>query len=85
MPIDARVKRKRKRLWTMEALAQELGVSVSALYRLERDPLPHTLRAYLRAVGYHCAFYPLRKEATVCTTATESPDTSGLQDEGTNG
>lgn len=61
MPLDARIIRKRKRLYTREQLAALLGVSPTTIGRLERDPIPRLLASYLYAVGYKVAYYPNRK------------------------
>ena len=60
--IDARVKRKRARLWTVVALADHLGVDPSTIHRLEARPIPPLLADYLRAVGYRVTFNPKRKD-----------------------
>ena len=59
--LPGRVVRKRKRLFTQQELARELGVHRNTLSALERSPLPPLLVRYLRTVGYNVAFYPVRK------------------------
>ena len=83
--MDNRMIRTRKRLFTQAELAASLGCSTGTVKRLERSFLTDRQRAYLNAVGYSVGYYPKRNKLSVCTTATKSPDTSGLQDEGTDG
>lgn len=101
MAVDARVKRRRRSLWTVPDLAKYLGVDPSTVHRLEANPVPPLLLRYLSAVGYRLTYHPMRakerrekgiaipegrrKPLPVCTTATETPGTSGLQDEVTDG
>jgi len=59
--LPARVKRRARSLFTVDELAQRLGVDPSTVRRMEAQPLPPLLERYLSLVGYRAAYYPPRK------------------------
>lgn len=61
MPVDQRVRDKRKRLYTIEELSALLGISPATLSRIERQPIKPVVLAYLRAIGYRVTFNPVFK------------------------
>lgn len=59
--MDNRMTRRRKQLYTRQALADVMGCSVDTVDRLERSFLTRRQVDYLNAVQYKVGFYPVRK------------------------
>ena len=59
--MDQRMTRKRKRLFTLQQVADRIGCHVSTVSRMEQNFLTDKQRAYLDTVGYCIGYYPRRK------------------------
>ncbi len=61
MHLPTKLLAKRRRLFTAQELAKEIGVSRNTVGKMEKDPLSvkgHTLRSYLLALGWRVRVAP---------------------------
>lgn len=75
--MDARVIRKRERLWTLPDLAEYLGCSQNDILDLEAMPVPDLLTRYLNSVEYRLTWCPVRKEKEGVDNFQDDPQQVG--------